>query len=195
MLGVVHAKRVLANIARGEPPDFTTQLSPCLYVLETLTAMELLAQFRGSEASMAFVLDEYGEIEGLVTLQNVLDSVTGEFGPIDEDDAWSVQRADGSWLLDGALAVPELKDALELKQVPEEAKGRYHTLAGMLMLLLGKVPENGDHTEWEGWRFEIVDMDGKRIDKVLASPLMNIQPGEGAATLLASGNQPPKRLS
>src|SRR5690606_23148165 len=64
MLGVVHAKRVLANIARGEPPDFTTQLSPCLYVLETLTAMELLAQFRGSEASMAFVLDEYGEIEG-----------------------------------------------------------------------------------------------------------------------------------
>lgn len=194
ILGVVHAKRVLANIARGEPPDFTVQLSPCLYVLETLTAMELLGQFRGSEASMAFVINEYGEIEGLVTLQNVLDSVTGEFGPVDEDDAWSVQRPDGSWLLDGALAVPELKDTLDLKQVPEEEKGRYHTLAGMLMLLLGKVPENGDFTEWEGWRFEVVDMDGKRIDKVLASPLMNIQPGEGAATLLASGQQPPKRL-
>jgi putative hemolysin len=81
------------------------------------------------------------------------------------DDAWAIQREDGSWLLDGAIPIPEMKDCLELKNVPEEDRGRYHTLSGMVMLLLGCVPATGNHVDWSGWRFEVMDMDGKRIDK------------------------------
>ena len=170
LLGVMHAKQALSAIVRGETPDFTAHLSPCIYVPETLTGMELLEQFRQNNMQMAFVIDEYGEIEGIVTLQDVLEAVTGEFTPSNADDAWAIQREDGSWLLDGAIPILEMKDRLALKTVPEEDKGRYHTLSGMVMLLLGRVPSTGDYADWLGWRFEVVDMDEKRIDKILASP-------------------------
>jgi putative hemolysin len=181
VLGVIHAKQALASVAKGQTPDYSTNLHPSIYVPETLTGMELLEQFRANNMQMAFVIDEYGEIEGIVTLQDVLEAVTGEFSPLSADDAWAVQREDGSWLLDGAIPILEMKDRLELKDVPEEGKGRYHTLSGMMMLLLGKVPSTGDYADWEGWRFEVVDMDEKRIDKVLATPLMNAQPNEEVA--------------
>jgi putative hemolysin len=171
ILGVIHAKQILASIARGETLDFSQHLNPCVYVPETLTGMELLEQFRANHMQIAFVVDEYGEIEGLVTLQDLLEAVTGEFTPRNAEDAWALQREDGSWLLDGTIPIPELKDHLELKVVPEEDKGRYHTLSGMIMLLLGRVPSTGDYSDWEGWRFEVVDMDEKRIDKVLATPI------------------------
>jgi putative hemolysin len=173
VLGVIHAKQALACVAKGQTPDYSANLSPSIYVPETLTGMELLEQFRANNMHMAFVIDEYGEVEGIVTLQDVLEAVTGEFSPRNAEDAWAVQREDGSWLLDGAIPIPEMKDRLELKGVPEEDKGRYHTLSGMMMLLLGKVPSTGDYTDWEGWRFEVVDMDEKRIDKVMATPLLN----------------------
>ena len=174
LLGVMHAKQALAAIVRGETPDFTANLHPCIYVPETLTGMELLAQFRENNMQMAFVIDEYGEIEGIVTLQDMLEALTGEFTPHNAEDAWAIEREDGSWLLDGAIPILEMKDRLELNAVPEEDKGRYHTLSGMVMLLLGRVPGTGDYADWKGWRFEVVDMDEKRIDKVLASPLRNI---------------------
>lgn len=170
-IGVLHAKQALAQITRGEPPNYSADLMPCVYVPETLTGMELLDQFRANNMQMVFVIDEYGEVEGIVTLQDVLEAVTGEFTPQNGEDAWAVKREDGSWLLDGTIPVLELKDCLALKLVPEEDKGRYHTLSGMVMLLLGRVPKTSDYAEWQGWRFEVVDMDGKRIDKVLASPL------------------------
>lgn len=171
ILGLIHAKQAFACLAKGEKPDFTEQLHPCVYVPETLTGMELLEQFRASGMQMAFVIDEYGELEGIVTLQDVLEAVTGEFTPNNAEDAWAVQRHDGSWLLDGAIPIPEMKDRLTLKTVPEEDKGRYHTVSGMFMLLLGRVPATGDRVSWNGWMFEVVDMDGKRIDKVLATPV------------------------
>ncbi|WP_022654363.1 hemolysin family protein [Aquaspirillum serpens] len=170
-IGVLHAKQALAQITRGEQPNYSADLMPCVYVPETLTGMELLDQFRANNMQMVFVIDEYGEVEGIVTLQDVLEAVTGEFTPQNGEDAWAVKREDGSWLLDGTIPVLELKDCLALKLVPEEDKGRYHTLSGMVMLLLGRVPKTSDYAEWQGWRFEVVDMDGKRIDKVLASPL------------------------
>lgn len=173
LLGVIHAKQALACVAQGKAPDFSANLHPCVYVPETLTGMELLKEFRANDMQMAFVIDEYGEIEGIVTLHNVLEAVTGEFTPRNAEDAWAVRRDDGSWLLDGAIPIPEMKDRLELKSVPEEEKGRYHTISGMIMLLLGRVPGTGDHVDWNGWRFEVVDMDGKRIDKVLATPILN----------------------
>jgi putative hemolysin len=171
VLGIIHAKRVLADVARGETPDFTKGLLPCVYVPDTITGGELLVQFRSAHMQMVLVVNEYGEIEGLVTLQDVLEAVTGEFAPSNADDAWAVQRDDGSWLLDGAIPIPEMKDRLELKAVPEEEKNNYHTISGMLLLLMGRIPSTGNHVDWEGWRFEVVDMDGKRIDKVLVSPL------------------------
>ncbi len=171
VLGIIHAKRVLAAVARGETPDFTKDLLPCVYVPDTLTGAELLGQFRSAHMQIVLVVNEYGEIEGLVTLQDVLEAVTGEFAPHNAEDAWAVQRDDGSWLLDGAIPIQELKDRLNLKFVPEEDKQNYHTISGMLMLLMGRIPSTGHYVDWEGWRFEIVDMDGKRIDKVLVSAL------------------------
>jgi len=170
VLGMVNAKQLLTQTIRGEKPVFTANLQPPVYVPESLTGMELLDNFRSTNTQSALVIDEYGEIQGLVTLRDVLEAITGEFKPRNVEDAWAIQREDGSWLLDGLIPVPELKDRLGLKQVPEEEKGRYNALSGMLMLLLGRVPQTTDTVHWEDWRFEVVDMDGKRVDKVLASP-------------------------
>jgi putative hemolysin len=170
IVGVISAKQLLARFLRGQTPDFGEMLQPAAFVPESLTGMELLQNFRSSAAQLVIVIDEYGEVQGMVTLRDVIESITGEFHLHNVEDAWAVQREDGSWLIDGLMPVPELKDRLGLTGVPEEERGRYNTLSGMTMLLLGRVPRTGDSVEWEGWRFEIMDMDGKRIDKVLASP-------------------------
>jgi putative hemolysin len=113
-----------------------------VFVPESLTGMELLQNFRSSAAQVAFVIDEYGEVQGMVTLKDVMEAITGEFKPSSVDDAWAVKREDGSWLLDGLIPIPELKDRLGLKSIPEEGKERYHTLSGMLMLLMGRLPHS-----------------------------------------------------
>jgi putative hemolysin len=172
ILGVVNARKWLAEALRGAPRDLESQnVQAPLFVPETLTGMELLDNFRSSDVHMAFVIDEYGQVQGIVTLQDLIEAITGEFRPRDPQTSWAVQREDGSWLLDGHIPVPELKDRLSLHEVPEEDRGRYHTLSGMMMLLTGRLPKVADTIDWEGWRFEIVDMDGKTIDKVLASLL------------------------
>ena len=124
-----------------------------------------------SGAELVFVVDEYGAVQGVITVRDVLEAITGEFGTPTDEDAWAVQREDGSWLVDGLIPVPELKDRLDIKELPEEDRGRYNTLAGMVMLLLGRLPRTTDSVEWSGWRFEVVDLDGKRVDKVLATRL------------------------
>ncbi|MEW6427651.1 MAG: hemolysin family protein [Thermodesulfobacteriota bacterium] len=169
MLGVISAKRLLKLITNGKTDEIANHLKPCVYVPESLTGMKLLEQFRESGIQMVFVVDEYGEMLGLITLQDVLEALAGEFRPLDPEDLWAVQREDGSWLLDGLIPIVELKDRLGLRTVPEEEKGRYHTLSGMMMWLIGRLPRTGDITEWEGWRLEVVDLDGNRIDKVLAN--------------------------
>ena len=171
VLGIVSTSALLNQVLRGEQPNLTQSLKPAVFVPESLTGMELLENFKDSGGQMVFVIDEYGEIQGIVTLHDMMEAITGEFKPQHQDDAWAVQRDDGSWLLDGLIPVPELKDRLGLRSVPEEDKGRYHTLSGMLMLLLGRLPQTADHCDWEGWRLEIMDMDGTRIDKVLATSL------------------------
>jgi len=142
-----------------------------VFVPETLSGMELLDHFRASGAQLVFVVDEYGEVQGVITVRDVLEAITGEFTTAASEDSWAVRREDGSWLFDGLIPVPELKDRLELKELPEEDRGRYNTLAGMIMLLLGRLPDTTDSVEWEGWRFEVVDLDGKRVDKVLAQAI------------------------
>ncbi|MDO9312933.1 MAG: hemolysin family protein [Burkholderiaceae bacterium] len=168
VVGVVSAHHLLQQVMGGSTLIVTDRLQPAVFVPETLSGMELLEQFRASSAQLVFVVDEYGEVQGMITVRDVLEAITGEF-TTPSDDAWAVRREDGTWLFDGLIPVPELKDRLELKDLPEEGRGRYNTLAGMIMLLLGRLPQTTDSVEWEGWRFEVVDLDGKRIDKVLAS--------------------------
>jgi putative hemolysin len=191
VVGVVAARALLGATLRGEPLDLKRQglLQPPVFVPESLTGMELLENFRSSGVQLAFVIDEYGEVLGIVTLQDVMEAITGEFKPRHAEDAWAVQRADGSWLLDGLIPVPELKDRLVLRSVPEEDKGRFHTLSGMLMLMLGRLPAVTDTVTWEDWSFEIVDMDGKRIDKVLAMPAL--KPEMDAGLAMAAAVPPP----
>ncbi len=177
VVGVVSAQRLLHQLVHGRPLSLTEGLKPPVFVPETLSGMELLEHFKASGAELVFVVDEYGAVQGIITVRDVLEAITGEFTPAagDEEEAWAVQRDDGSWLFDGLIPVPELKDRLQLRELPEEERGRYNTLAGMIMLLLGRLPEVADHVEWQGWRFEVVDMDGKRVDKVLVS----LQPNPG----------------
>ena len=170
ILGVVNARQWLGHTLRAQGHGLADQpLQTALYVPESITGMELLDNFRLSDVHMAFVIDEYGEVQGIVTLQDLIEAITGEFQPRDPETSWALQREDGSWLLDGHIPVPELKDRLELTAVPEEERGRYHTLSGMIMLLTGRLPKVTDTVQWEGWKLEVVDMDGKTIDKILAT--------------------------
>jgi putative hemolysin len=169
--GVVSARVILGRTLKGEVPDLVALAAQPVFVPETLTGMELLENFKGSGGQVAFVVDEFGELQGMVTLKDLVEAITGEFKPRHADDAWAVRRDDGSWLLDGLIPVPELKDRLSLSSVPEEDRATYQTLSGMILLMLGRLPRTADHVEWEGWRFEVVDLDKRRIDKVLASRL------------------------
>lgn len=169
ILGVATARQMLAQVLRGERPELAGNLEEPVYLPESLTGMELLENFKSSGMQLAFIVDEYGQVQGIVTLQDVLESITGEFKTHHGEDAWAVRRDDGSWLLDGLIPIPELKDCLDLSELPEESRGRYNTLSGMMLLLLGDIPKTGETCAWGGWQFEIVDLDGLRIDKVLAS--------------------------
>ncbi|MBL0148819.1 MAG: HlyC/CorC family transporter [Ideonella sp.] len=169
VVGVIEAHRMLAPLSRGESVVLADLMEPPVFVPETLSGMELLDHFRASNAELVFVVDEYGAVQGVITVRDVLEAITGEFTPPSADDAWAVQRPDGSWLLDGLIPVPELKDRLEIRELPEEDRGRYNTLAGLVMLLLGRLPRTTDVVEWDGWKFEVVDLDGKRVDKVLVT--------------------------
>lgn len=171
VLGILDTKLLLHAMLSGAPPSLTESLQPAAFMPERLSGLDLLEQFRASGISLMLVIDEYGEINGLVTLRDVLEAVTGEFRPRRQEEAWAVQRADGSWILDGLIPIPELKDRLGLKTVPEEGKARYHTLSGLVMWLSDRLPKTGDVLVWENWRLEVVDLDGKRIDKILATPV------------------------
>ncbi len=174
VIGVTSAQALLQPFARGEVPSLQHELKAPVFVPETLSGMELLDHFRASGAELVFVVDEYGAVQGVITMRDVMEAITGEFHNAADEDAWAVQRKDGSWLIDGLIPVPELKDRLGLKELPDENRGRYNTLAGMVMLLLGSLPKTADAVEWNGWRFEVVDMDDKRVDKVLVSPISEI---------------------
>ena len=171
VLGTISAQALLRQAMEGKPFALEEALQPPVFVPETLSGMDLLEQFRVSGAPLVFVVDEYGEVQGMITVRDVLEAIAGEFSTPSNDEPWAIHDPEGRWLLEGLIPVHELKDRLGLKDLPEEDRGRYNTLAGMIVLLLGRLPEAGDSVEWEGWRFEATELDGKRIDKVLASAL------------------------
>jgi putative hemolysin len=150
---------------------------PAVFVPETLTGMELLEQFRARSTRFVFVVDEYGVVQGIMTPLDMLEAITGELQPGAQIDAWATRREDGSWLIDGVMPVSELKARLEIRDLPEENRGRYNTVAGLLQSVSGRLLKTGDKVECAGWSFEVVDLDGKRIDKVLVSILPVATPG------------------
>lgn len=150
---------------------------PAVFVPETLTGMELLEQFRAKSTRIVFVVDEYGVVQGLMTPMDMLEAITGELQPGAQVDAWAVEREDGSWLIDGVMPVSELKARLDIKELPEEGRGRYNTVAGLLQSVSGRLLETGESVDCVGWRFEVLDLDGKRIDKVLATNISSDQNG------------------
>ncbi|MCW8328908.1 hemolysin family protein [Photobacterium sp. SDRW27] len=167
--GVISAKQLLQQQLNGKIDDIADSLLAAVYVPENWTGTQLLEMFRASGDPMVFVVDEYGDIQGVVTALDLLEALVGEFNTSDPEDLWSVQNEDGTWLFDGLIPIMVLKDMLELKSIPEEEKGGYHTLSGMMMWLISGLPRIGDSTEWQGWRFEVITLDGNRVDKVLAS--------------------------
>lgn len=171
VVGVISIARLL-ELGVDAPGTVEAYATPASFVPETLSGMELLEQFRAKAGRFVLVVDEYGVVQGLLTPRDLLEAITGELQPGAQIDAWATQRDDGSWLLDGLMPVGELKVRLGLDELPEEDRGRYNTVAGLLMSVSGHLPTTGEHVECAGWRFEVMDLDGKRIDKVLASQLV-----------------------
>jgi putative hemolysin len=143
---------------------------PAVFVPETLTGMELLEQFRSRVGRLVFVVDEYGVVQGLMTPRDLLEAITGELQVPMHEEAWARERPDGVWELDGLMPVSELRARLGIRELPDEDRGRYNTVAGLLMFVSGQLPEVGERMECAGWCFEVAALDGKRIDRVLAYP-------------------------
>jgi putative hemolysin len=183
VVGVVNVAKLLAlrgqiqPVPSGQGPGAVPSVAdrigayavPAVFVPETLTGMELLEQFRARSTRIVFVVDEYGVVQGLMTPMDMLEAITGELQPGAQVDAWATEREDGSWLIDGVMPVAELKARLDIRELPEEGKGRYNTVAGLLQSVSGRLLKTAEVVECAGWRFEVLDLDGKRIDKVLAS--------------------------
>lgn len=163
VLGVVHAKDLLNQKLEGKPVDVRTAIKESVFVPESLSANKALELMREKSEQMLLIVGEYGGLQGLVTFQDMLEEIVGNLSE-DEDDA--VQRDDGSWLLDGMMPVDEMKHLLEIEDhLPSE--GEYETLGGLMMTSLGHIPAIGEHFDWTRFRFEVMDMDGLRVDKVL----------------------------
>jgi putative hemolysin len=170
VLGIVQTKDLLTRCLAGSKIDLRENLRPPLFVPEGLQALKLLEMFKSSRTHMALVVDEYGGVEGLVTLNDILEDLVGEVASVDMPSEQQIfKRADGSWIIDGKLLIDELKEALKIGSLPDEESGSYQTLGGLVMLQVGRVPVTGDAFEVQGYKFEVVDMDGKRVDKVLVS--------------------------
>jgi putative hemolysin len=172
VLGIAHVKDLYAQLARQQPLDLSAVMQPALFVPARTRAFSVLERFKQTGISMALVVQEYGEIEGLVTLTDLLEALVGELPSLDEpSELEAMQREDGSWLLDGSLSLPELQDILNLARLPDEQERSYETLGGLVMHQLGRIPVTTDQFDWAGWHFEVMDMDGRRVDKVLARSL------------------------
>ena len=173
ILGVLEVKRVIGRIARGARIDLFDTLSKPLYVPATARALDLLQEFRDAETPLALVVDEYGDIEGLVTLNDLLSAVVGRAAtPLTEARQHPiVQRSDGSWLVDGSVGTDDLRELLGLAELPNEEDHDFRTAAGMVVAHFGRIPQAGEHFSWNGFRFEVVDLDGARIDKLLIARL------------------------
>jgi putative hemolysin len=169
VIGFVRSTDILKRSMADEPIDWTALASTPLFVPRSMTLMKLLAQFKRTHLPLALVVDEFGDVDGLVSLTDVMTAIVGDLAPEPGEEPLIVKRKDGSWLMDGMVGIDALARELGSEVVLEDARERYHTLAGLAMFALGRVPKTGDVFERDGFRFEIMDMDGNRVDRVLVS--------------------------
>jgi putative hemolysin len=177
ILGIVKARDLLVASLSGEPIKLKQLLKPAYYIPETMSAARALEIFKEKGTEMLLVIDEFGGLQGLLTVNDIIEEIVGE---IELEEPQATQRQDGSWLLDGMLEVDEFKEIFNLPTLPHEQE--YETLSGFVMISLGRVPQTADQFEWHGLRFEVIDMDGRRVDKVLVTTLpqkpLTVEPRE-----------------
>ncbi|WP_448253765.1 hemolysin family protein [Ottowia oryzae] len=178
VIGIISVAKLLELARTTEKVE--KHVAPAAFVPETLSGLEMLEQLRARAGRLMFIVDEYGVVQGMMTPRDFLEAITGELKPGAHMDAWATPQADGAWILDGMMPVSELKSRLDIDDLPLEDKGRYNTVAGLMLAIWGHLPSVGDRVEIEGWVFEVVEMEGRRIDRVLARPLPpeDIQPVE-----------------
>jgi putative hemolysin len=171
IVGIVTAKDLWTRTVRGEPELVRDVVRRPMIVPESLPALAALDRFRTTGEEIAIVVDEFGGVLGLLTMHDLLEAIVGDLEPDGSDDEQeAVRRPDGSWLLDGALPAHDVRELLDLPSLPGEAAGEFETLGGFIMAQLGHIPKTSDTVSWGGWRFEVVDMDRRRVDRVLAEP-------------------------
>jgi len=170
VLGVVQSKDLLSCNLADQKIDLKSSLLPPLFVPESMRALKVLEKFKQTGIHLAIVLDEFGSVQGIVALVDLLEGLVGDIPHIDDlAEPQIVKRQDGSWLVDGALPVDDFRETIDPEGLPEEEEDQYTTLGGFVMVHLEKIPTAGDSFEWNGYRFEVVDMDERRVDKILVT--------------------------
>ena len=166
IVGIVKSRDLLVESLSGKDIDLKTLLKPAYFIPETMFASRALELFKEKNTELLLVIDEFGGLQGLLTINDILEEIVGA---MEFEEPQATQRQDGSWLLDGMLEVDEFKELFEFTTLPHEDE--YETLSGFVMTSLGRVPQASDNFEWNGFRFEVMDMDGRRVDKVLVTLL------------------------
>ena len=172
-IGVVQAKDILSSMFQGGKDKIEDIIKNPLVVPENMPSMELLKEFKNNRqyVHMALVVDEFGSVVGLITLNDLLEGIVGDIPGIDEtDDPQAIQRKDGSWLIDGRFSIEDFKELFEIEdEMPQEVEDGFTTIAGFILSFLGKIPDTDESFDWENYSFEIIDMDGNHIDKILVT--------------------------
>jgi putative hemolysin len=177
IIGMVSVRALVPDILRGQQPDLLQATVPPLYIPENTSVLQALEQFRQANTPVALVINEHGDIEGLTTIADVVESILGEFDNGDNpEDREAIQREDGSWLMDGTMSTDAVEQALGRAVFDPDERGAYQTLGGFVMMRVGRIPQAADFFEWDGLRFEVMDMDGRRVDKVLVIVLPPVDP-------------------
>ncbi|KKG13017.1 hemolysin family protein [Methanosarcina sp. 2.H.A.1B.4] len=170
VVGMVSVKDILAKLVESGTVNIRASVTKPLFIPEAITVLKLLESFKETGVHVALITDEYGSIQGIITLHDILEAIVGDVHTLGEPVETQVMaREDGSWLIDGDTSIEKLKEVLSVDSFPGEKEGYYRTIAGLIMFILQRIPKTGDHIELRGLRYEVVDMDGNRIDKVLAT--------------------------
>ncbi len=170
IVGMVYVKDMVVQMLGDDLPDFESLVKPVLFIPSGLPVFGVLQQFKDAQTQIAFVSDEHGGVEGLVTFIDLLEAIVGEVPDLgDPPDPTAVQREDGSWLVDGKLSIEDFKQLFSISELPEEAENYYQTIGGFVMSYLGRIPQSGDRFTFDSLEIEVVDMDWRRVDKILVS--------------------------
>lgn len=187
--GIIMVKDLLMDVLSGNSIGLESLLQPPLFIPESMPALRVLDEIKSSGVDVGIVIDEFGGILGMVTQFDILKSIVGDIQvPGEDSEPLFYQRPDGSWLLDGLLQVDELRELLNIKDLPDEERNGFQTLGGFVMSCLGVIPKTGQTFEWDGFIFEVVDMDGRRVDKILVSPLPEVSAGSGMEKINQKNN-------